>query len=245
MSATSHDRTEPALAAVAEALHPAGRQATERPEALASPAVRAQLLATEHWSLLATRSMTWAEILGRISIHLTVSSAALVVLALTGQATSFGTPFRVLAIGLASAVLVLGTLTGIRVHNASADDAIMVVGMNRLRAAYRELDPDIERFLVASWHDDQAGVLATYTLGLPRRQLSHSVGSTTMFMNVVNAMGAGTLGALIAEASGLGTAAVATVGTLAGLGYLGLMLELGRRTFSGPVLAARFPTTAP
>ena len=29
------------------------------------PAVRAQLLATEHWSLLATRSQTWNEVLAR------------------------------------------------------------------------------------------------------------------------------------------------------------------------------------
>ena len=29
-------------------------------------AVRAQILATEHWSLLATRSMTWSEVMSRI-----------------------------------------------------------------------------------------------------------------------------------------------------------------------------------
>jgi hypothetical protein len=43
--------------------------------------VRAQILATEHWSLLATRSMTWSEVMSRIVIHLTVLSASLVVLA--------------------------------------------------------------------------------------------------------------------------------------------------------------------
>jgi hypothetical protein len=42
------------------------------------PSVRAQILATEHWSLLATRSMTWSEVMSRIVIHLTVLSAALV-----------------------------------------------------------------------------------------------------------------------------------------------------------------------
>jgi hypothetical protein len=52
------------------------------------PAVRAQILATEHWSLLATRSQTWAEVMSRISIHLTVTSASLVVLALVTQASS-------------------------------------------------------------------------------------------------------------------------------------------------------------
>src|SRR5687768_15820738 len=34
-------------------------------------ALRAQLLATEHWSLLATRSMTWSEIFSRTGTFLT------------------------------------------------------------------------------------------------------------------------------------------------------------------------------
>lgn len=36
-------------------------------------AVRAQILATEHWSLLGTRGTTWTEVMSRISIHLTVA----------------------------------------------------------------------------------------------------------------------------------------------------------------------------
>jgi hypothetical protein len=78
--------------------------------------VRAQLLATEHWSLLAARGMTWSEVMSRITVQLTVSSAALVVLALVTQATGFGSAFHVLSIGLTSAILILGTLTGLRVH---------------------------------------------------------------------------------------------------------------------------------
>ena len=70
-------------------------------------AVRAQILATEHWSLLGTRSLTWSEVMSRITIHLTVTSASLVVLALVAQATGFGTGFQVMAIGLAASALVL------------------------------------------------------------------------------------------------------------------------------------------
>jgi hypothetical protein len=207
--------------------------------------VRAQLLATEHWSLLATRSTTWSEVMSRITIHLTVSSAALVVLALTAQATGFGPAFQVLSIGLASAVLVLGTLTGMRVFAASADDALLLTGMNRLRAAYREIDPGIEPYLVASWHDDGPGLVATYALGRPRSTFVHVVGSTAMFMNVVNSIVAGTLGALVADAAGGGAAVVAVLGALAGLGYLGLMVEVGRRRFSDvPGIPSRFPTPA-
>ena len=39
----------------------------------------AQFLATEHWSLLATRSMTWNEIFSRTGTYLTVLSATRVI----------------------------------------------------------------------------------------------------------------------------------------------------------------------
>ena len=209
------------------------------------PAVRAQLLATEHWSLLATRSTTWSEVMSRITIHLTVSSAALVVLALTAQATGFGPIFRVLSIGLASAILLLGTLTGLRVHMASAEDALLITGMNRLRAAYRDIDPGIEPYLVASWHDDSAGLRGTYALGVRRSTFLHVVGSTAMFMNAVNTIVAGTLGALVADAAGASTAVVVVLGALAGLAYLAVMVEAGRRRFACvPGIPSRFPTPA-
>jgi len=205
-------------------------------------AVRAQLLATEHWSLLATRGMTWSEVMGRIAVHLTVASASLVVLALVTQASGFGTAFKVLSIGLTSAVLVLGTLTGVRVHNASVDDAELLVGMNRLRAAYLEMDPTLVDYLVTSWHDDLAGVMRTYTMGAERRRLSHVVGSTSMFMAIVNTIVAGTLGALIADAAGTGPAVVAVIGAVTGLAYLGVTLAVARRSFGRPFIEARFPS---
>jgi hypothetical protein len=130
--------------------------------------VRAQLLATEHWSLLAARGMTWSEVMSRIAVHLTISSAALVVLALVTQATGFGVAFHVLSIGLTSVILALGTLTGVRVHNASREDAAIILGMNRLRAGYVKMDPGIAEYLVTSRYDDQAGLMATYTMGMRR-----------------------------------------------------------------------------
>ncbi|MEP7055234.1 MAG: hypothetical protein ABI912_08290 [Actinomycetota bacterium] len=205
-------------------------------------AVRAQLLATEHWSLLGTRSMTWSEVMARIGIHLTVASAALVVLALVTQASGFGAEFKVLSIGLASAVLILGTLTGIRVRNASMDDAALVAGMNRIRAAYVAMDPTLADHFVTSWHDDTAGVMQTYTMGIARPLVSHIVGSTLVFMNVVNAIVAGTLGALIAGSANAGPVVVSLAGLLAGFGYLGASTEVNRRSFATPQLPPHFPT---
>ena len=110
-------------------------------------------LSTEHWSLLGTRSMTWSEIMSRITIYLTVVSAFLVVLALTAQATGFDTPFRVMAVGFASAALVMGSLTAIRVNLACREDADLIRAMNRLRHAYVELA--LERRVFAGPNDDE------------------------------------------------------------------------------------------
>jgi hypothetical protein len=188
--------------------------------------------------------MTWSEVMSRIVIHLTVLSAALVVLALLAQANGFGLAFRVLSIGLAGGALLLGTLTGLRVHNASADDMAMLLGMNRLRSGYVELDPGIERYLVTSRHDDPAGLRATYLMGTPRSTLSHVVASTGMFINVVNALVAGTLGALVAAAAGAPPWLIALIGTASGLGYLSAAVEIFRRMFSGSRIHSRFPTPA-
>jgi hypothetical protein len=205
-----------------------------------APALRAQLLATEHWGLLAARGLTWAEVMSRITVHLTVSSASLVVLALVTQASGFGTGFQVLSIGLTAVILVLGTLTALRVHNASVDDAAMIIGMNRIRAGYLDLDPGLAAYIVADWHDDMAGVIRTYTLGAPRTLRSHVVGSTSMYMTVVNGIVAGTLGALIADAAGGATAVVVVAGVLAGLADLALTIGVARRSFSRTPIEPRF-----
>lgn len=192
--------------------------------------LRAQLLATEHWSLLATRSQTWSEVMGRITIHLTVSSAAIVALALVAQASGFGARFQGLAIGLAAIVLLLGTLTAVRVYNASTDDLALVLGMNRLRAAYVALDPGIEAHLVAGSTDDLAGIHQTYGM-VVRRNASQVLGSAAFFVSAVNAIVAGVLCALVTDALGAGVVAVAIVGVVGGLVHLVVMAEMGRRQY--------------
>ncbi|WP_330476021.1 hypothetical protein [Terrabacter sp. C0L_2] len=202
-------------------------------------------LSTEHWSLLGTRSMTWSEVMSRITIHLTVVSAFLVVLALTAQATGFGTPFRVMAIGFASAALVMGVLTAIRVNTASREDADLIRAMNRLRHAYVEFAPELAPYLTASTHDDGPGLMQTYALGRHRNIVLHVVGSTSMFLMVVNAIVAGTLGALVGNTAGGGTVVVVASGVGAGLLYAAGHLEVGRRVFGPQSLDVRFPSPEP
>jgi hypothetical protein len=50
-----------------------------------SPALRLQILSTEHWSLLASRSLAWNEVFGRTGMFLSALSGAIVALALVGR----------------------------------------------------------------------------------------------------------------------------------------------------------------
>jgi hypothetical protein len=104
-------------------------------------AVRAQLPTSEHWSLLATRSMLWNETFSRAGRFLTVLSAAGVALALVAQATAFGPDFRTFALLGMPVVLLLGLATAVRLDDTVTEDCGLVVGMNQLRHAYLELAP--------------------------------------------------------------------------------------------------------
>jgi hypothetical protein len=149
---------------------------TASAEASAVPdAVRVQILATEHWGLLATRSMTWNEIFTRTSMFLTTLSAAVVALALVAQATDFGENFRLFALVVLPTVLLLGIGTFIRLGDAMSEDTWTVIGMNRLRHAYLDLAPDLEQYFITGHYDDIASVMQTYgsnVLNRPSRILS-------------------------------------------------------------------------
>ena len=202
----------------------------------------ATILATEHWSLLGTRSMTWAEVMSRITIHLTVVSAFLVVLALVAQATGFGPAFKVLSIGFAATALILGTLTSLRVNSATQEDVQLIRAMNRLRNAYVQLAPEIGPFLTTSTHDDDAGHLYTLALGRRRHLPTIIIGSTAFFVFVVNTLVAGTLGALIADAAGASTAWTVVFGVAAAIVHVGVVVGLTSRVYGGPLEDVRFPS---
>jgi len=55
-----------------------------------TPAMRLQILSTEHWSLLASRSLAWNESFSRAGMFLTTLTGAIVALALVAQASAFG-----------------------------------------------------------------------------------------------------------------------------------------------------------
>ncbi|PUA79151.1 hypothetical protein [Nocardioides currus] len=191
-------------------------------------AVRAQILATEHWGLLAVRSQTWNEVMGRISAQLTFASASLVFLALAVQGLGYSETFRILAISLGVVVLLTGTLTSFRVANASQEDYFFVLGMNRLRAAYVDIDPTLAPYFVTGMHDDPHAVQQTYTMG-PVRDVNHVLASAAMFVIVVNTIVAGGLVAFVGWP--LGPWPAAGLGVVAGVLHFGLWILQGKRTY--------------
>jgi hypothetical protein len=122
----------------------------------------AQFLATEHWSLLATRSMSWNESFSRTSMFLTSLSTATVALALVGSATGFGPEFVVFALVVLSITLFLGVATFVRLTQINNEDLYWVAGMNRLRGVYARLEPGIEDEFVTGTTLDVPGFALSF-----------------------------------------------------------------------------------
>jgi hypothetical protein len=198
--------------------------------AVVPPAVRAQLLGHEHSSLLSTRAMTWSEVMSRITAQLTFTSAVLVVLALTVNNHNLQESFRPLAVGLGFALLLTGTLTTLRVHYASLEDAQLMRGMNRLRAGYVALDPGLEPYLTTGFTDDRPGLVRTYGLGYTRSGAQQVMASAIFFSSVVNGLVAGGWVGILAAPAGRTVAVL--LGVVAGLGYLAAFMYAVARLFA-------------
>ncbi len=225
---------------------PEGPPASAAPEPGRAPqAVRAQLLATEHWSLLATRSTTQSEVLSRITTFLMLVSSSIVGLALIGQVTKFDRRFIALALVLLGMLVVIGTLTQMRVGAASLEDLALVIGMNRLRAGYVELDPGIEKYFVTSPHDDTRGVWQTYNPLTGPRALLQPLASSGSFITFVTSGLAGAFGGLVAVALGAPGLIVGLVAAACGLAFIGLSTIFGLRQFLRLKRTILFPARSP
>lgn len=184
----------------------------------AALARRAQILATEHWGLLAARGTAQSEVLTRITIYLTLVSAGLVTIGLLGQATHFGEWFAGAALSILGFLTLLGFMTQVRVFNVAEEDLMYVVAMNRLRGAYTDLDPTVERYFLAAIADDRPGSERTYSF-LRRRSISHLFGSSAVFIAVVNACVLGMLVGGCLVLAGLAVPAAVIVAVVLGLAY--------------------------
>lgn len=196
-------------------------------EATGSP--HAQFLTSEHWSLLATRSMTWNEIFSRTGTFLTVLSATAIALSLVANATDgFGPDFRTFALLVLPVVLLVGVGTYFRLIEADIEDAWLVIGMNRLRHAYLELAPELEPYFVASHHDDAPGLLQTYAFR-SRVGLTHWLSGSPVIVGIIDSVVTGVLIAVASQAMGAGALLRNIAGVLAALAAAALLGAMGYR----------------
>src|SRR6266576_2307635 len=173
----------------------------------ASPAMRLQILSTEHWSLLASRSLAWNESFSRAGMFLSTLSGAIVALALVAQASGFGEAFTLFALVILPIVLFIGLATSIRLRASNYHEALCVIGMNRIRAAYLELAPDLERYFVMSAHDDLRGIGITMGVQPGGGRLfwvAQMVAGTPTVVTILNSVLAGVIASVAAVRVGFG-----------------------------------------
>jgi hypothetical protein len=208
----------------------------------------AAILATEHWSLLGTRSAIWNEALTRVTVFLTVLSASIVALALLADATGFGPQTTTLALVLLPVVLLLGIATYVRLVQINNEDLELVLAMNRLRHAYLKIEPGLEPYFTTGHHDDERGLLATYMDHRSidqrsRRWLVYFLINTPAIVATVVAALAAAIAVLVLQAVEAPRAAVVAGGVVMFLALWGGLMRLQRHT-ADPLrdTTPRFPT---
>jgi hypothetical protein len=207
-----------------------------------SASMRIQMLATEHWSLLATRSLSWSEAFSRSSMFLSTLTGSVVALALVGQAMP-GEGFVIFALLLLPVVLFLGVATFARLVAINNEDIHWVIGMNRLRHAYIELAPELERYFISGIHDDVPGVMKTFAATAGPGQFLHHFVTTPGMVAVVDGVIAGVLAGLVSGVVGAGQLIAIGLGTLAFVLTIALLLTYQDRSVArvAKTTVPRFP----
>jgi hypothetical protein len=158
--------------------------------------LRLQILSTEHWSLLASRGLAWNESFTRASMFLSTLSGSIVALSLIAGVDGFNGPFFVVALVILPVDLFVGIGTWLRMGAANYHDAITIAGMNRIRAAYLEIAPDLAPYFVMGVHDDAAGIGITMAVPPGTAPVVHLIAGTPTLVMVLNAILAGAIAAI-------------------------------------------------
>jgi hypothetical protein len=192
----------------------------------------AAILATEHWSLLAARSLIWNEAQSRATVFLTVLSASIIALALLADATGFGAQTTSLALVLLPVVFLLGIAAYARLVQINTEEFQLVLAMNRLRHAYLQIEPGLERYFTTGHHDDERGVIATYMLDRPSRQWLwvHFLVNTPTIVATVDAALAAAIVVLVLQIAEAARAAAVAGGAVAFVVVWGVLFRLQLHT---------------
>jgi hypothetical protein len=220
----------------------------ERRDDLASVPHLMQILSTEHWSLLTARSLAYNEAFTRASMFLTFVSMSFVGLALLATATGFTGEFALIAVVILAFDLVIALFTFVRVGQANLEDTLAMHGMNRIRAAYVRIAPEVDRFIVTGTTDDYAGVLKSYRFTdgdqSARANIVYGLSTSLGLVGLVTSMLAGLLGGVVAIAAGLSVVGAVLAGLLVGFVILALLVGSAYRTAMHAIagLDVQFPT---
>jgi len=181
--------------------------------------IRLQILSTEHWSLLASRGLAWNETFSRAGMYLSTLSGAMVALGLIVGADGFQDAFFVFALVLLPVVLFVGIGTWLRMGAANHHDAVTIAGMNRIRAAYLEIAPELEPYFVMGVNDDARGIGITMALPPRTPRAVFLMSATPFLVMVLNSVVVGAILAIIAirffDANAVITLLVGLVGAVA------------------------------
>lgn len=235
---------ERASAAAPEPMSPTAAETEATPT---PPAMRLQILSTEHWSLLASRSLAWNEAFSRAGMFLSTLSGAFVAMALVAQASAFGEGFRLFGLVILPVVLLVGIGTLLRMGISNYHDAMCVVGMNRIRAGYLEMAPDLERFFVMGTTEDHRGIALTMAARAGTPMPVQMLASTPMLVTILDAILLGAIVALLVlqlDGSVLLAIVLAAIGFA---GFMGFFAWYARRDIVrvGAELSPRFPENSP
>jgi hypothetical protein len=210
-------------------------------------ALRLQVLATEHWGLLATRSLAWNESFTRAGMFLSTLSGAIVALALVAQATSFGDQFALFALVILPVVLFIGVTTFIRMGSSNYYDALCVVGMNRIRNAYLQITPEVEPYLVMGTYDDGKSVSLSMGAQPNTNFVIDVIVSTPFVVCAINSVLGGIIATLLAQQLGVPTPVAIAAAVVGVLVVFGLQLLAATRGIAAATASYRpkFPAPEP
>jgi hypothetical protein len=194
-----------------EAMPPSEPTSAPAPEpvvSLADPRA-VQIMSTEHWSLLTSRSLAYNEAFTRGGMFLTFLSTSFVALALIAQAMAFDDEFLTVAAVVLAFDLVIGVTTYGRINGANVDDLRAVYGMARIRHGYTEIAPVVAPYFTSATHDDMASVISAYGspsstgIGLLLYGLTTSGGMIALITSMVGGVLAAVLSLIIGVSGGL------------------------------------------
>jgi hypothetical protein len=205
-----------------------------------------QILATEHWSLLAARSLAYNEAFTRGGMFLTALSFSFVGLALLAQALTFNEQFLIAAAIVLAFDFVIGVLTYGRINGTAVEDLQALHAMARIRHAYSQIAPVAMPFFSSATHDDVDAVMSAYgsapasTLG----GIAYAFTTSQGLIGLMTSMLGGVLVVVLALLADFGSDLALLLGLVSSLIILGAIVALTYRAATSlqQSLEARFPS---